>query len=511
MSFDNNTVRMWKVPNPISGHLWIFGRIGSGKTVKLLTLAQAYHSLNYKIWDIFGGKRNEGAFWCIKNKDKKLWEIFERETYQFKEQGPKEYNVNLLYPAFINELPNRLPTTLPNSSRVKSKIFTIPIKDLSINDVKNVIGDAGSNTVYAWESLQEELTNNDMGEKVKYLFDNRLSSSKNLSIYKLFIKPLCDSKILSTKNFDLNLDFIEESKDRKTISVLCLDFVPERFKLFVMGYFQKKIAELVGKDKIHKKNILLYRETSQFMKIVDSSSGGINATQIFRNQWSDMARYGRSGYHMFADTQSPKEVSGLLDGQDDLLCVCEMPGVGDRDTLLEPLRKDGRIHKSMISKIAVLPIHQLVVIPRRENAKLIKRISPSRCDYWREGKGNFFTTWKNEFDIWTNTKDIKELIIKKYEEELAKIKISKMEDDMKKQAESIVMEKPNPVQNKSISVTPIFNSIKKRGRKPKVIETQEEIKEKVEFLGKEIERINNENKESDDIDYEKALEEIENV
>jgi len=82
---------------------------------------------------------------------------------------------------------------------------------------------------------------------------------------------------------------------------------------------------------------------------------------------------------------------------------------------------------------------------------------------------------------------------------------------MKKQAESIVMEKPNPVQNKSISVTPIFNSIKKRGRKPKVIETQEEIKEKVEFLGKEIERINNENKESDDIDYEKALEEIENV
>jgi len=458
-----STIKLWKIPYPLSGHLYMFGRIGSGKSTKMLTIAQAYHSIGYKIWDIFGGKRGEGPFWSLKNDDDKLWEIMKSETYEFTHPGPKEYKVNLLYPMFTSHLPKTLPTTLPTSPRVKSKVFTIPVMDVIVNDIKNVLGEVGSNSIYAWETLQNLLTKSSAGKEVDYLFDTKLSKYKHLSIYKLFLKTLIDNHTLSSKDFDLNLDFIEEAKDKETISVLCLDYVPERFRLFIMGYLQRKIRQYLESDKIHKKNIAMYRESSLFMKIQDSSGSVGDSTQVFRNQFSDLVRYGRDGFYAFVDTQSPAEVKGLVSGQEDILGICEMPSPIDRETLCKPLKQDGRMSEVQIKMISTLPIHQICVVLRRERARILKRISPPRCRYWKEGRGNFYTIWKKEIDSWRNIVKDKDLIRDYYREEDKRILVKKMEENVGKEVEkeAVTITKPTI----TIDKPPIVTTVKKKKKK----------------------------------------------
>ena len=92
----------WKPPVPIDGHVFVYGRTGSGKTFKSMAVLQFYFEHGYKVWDLYGGKRKEGSFWCIPSDEKKLWFEFEKEVGKMKEPGPKEYNVNLYIPFLKN-------------------------------------------------------------------------------------------------------------------------------------------------------------------------------------------------------------------------------------------------------------------------------------------------------------------------------------------------------------------------------------------------------------------------
>ena len=53
--------RFWKPSPVLSGNLFFFGIVGGGKTWTMATIAQSYHSYGYKIFDMFGGKRNESG------------------------------------------------------------------------------------------------------------------------------------------------------------------------------------------------------------------------------------------------------------------------------------------------------------------------------------------------------------------------------------------------------------------------------------------------------------------
>lgn len=565
---DLREARFWSAPSNLQGHIFYFGRIGSGKTCKLLTTVQAYHALGYKIWDIFGGKRGEGPFWTLPNDDDALWKQLETETAEFLESGPKQYRVRLLYPMFASRLPSELPQNLPH---VTSKIFTIPFHDVEEEDVTLVLGTLGPKAKTVWDEIKR-LPKSASGPDIQFLMDTKFRKRKNEAIYTLFIKPALEERFLSNQKSELVMDWIAEAEDRETVTVLCLDYVPERFKLFLMGYLQRKIFTYAIEDKIHKRNIGLYREASAFMKVQDTDKSKEDTVQIFRNQIVNIARYGRSGFFLAMDTQDSSEVKGMIEGclpgdtlikvfdgvlrdapisdlperfsvlsynfekqiseikpakktdtgvqdcfklvfengasvvataehkffnpageevtvsqlregdkilfvtdglyprkliaienigsqqtfdievednhnfvlsnnvlshnSEDILGICEMPSPTSREVTCAPLKRDRRMNEAQIRYIATMPIHQICLVTRGNQAVILKRIQPPRCKYFKSQYGNFYSLWRKEVNAWTGTAGTIQKIEDEYRraDELllpkrAKLKASKADTD----------------------------------------------------------------------------------
>ena len=165
----------------------------------------------------------------------------------------------------------------------------------------------------------------------------------------------------------------------------------------------KKLFNLAKDDKIHKKNICMFREASYFMKVMDSDKSREDPVSVFRNQLVDIARYGRSGLFLAMDSQDAREVGGLIDGQDDLMIINEMPSHTSREATCDPLYRDRRMNKQQIIYIATMPVHQVCLISRGERAVILKRIQPPRCKYWKVEYGNFMSQWKKEINDWVST------------------------------------------------------------------------------------------------------------
>ena len=383
----------------------------SGKTCKGLSVIQFYQSHGYKVFDIYGGKRGEGMFWAFPNDDEKLWEAMRKETYDFKSGWAKQYKCNFLYPCFKSRLPKELPHNPPN---IKSKVFTIPLNSIERSDVSLVVGGMGVEAQHCYNVVRKNATSKSNGEDAMYLFDTELKKYKDSSIYRLFYMPLAEENLFSGEDCDLVMDWEAEASDKEIITVLCLDYVPEEYKWFIMGYIMRTLFDLVVKDKIHKKNIAFFREASGFMKVVDKNTAMDEITQIFRNQITDIARYGRSGIFLFMDNQDSAEVKSIVDGSEDLLLLNEMPGQYSREVTCEPLRKDRRMNPSQIRQLAVLPIEQMIVVPRGEKAKILKRVAPPRCRYWKSQYGNFNSLWKKEVDKYTKSIGFTQIIEEQY-------------------------------------------------------------------------------------------------
>lgn len=408
---ENIEKHFWEVPVPLTGNGFFMGRIGSAKSCKMLSVAQGYYAHGYKLIDIFGGLRDEGPFWSFKSEEKKLWDELETEVGTFKNPGPKEYEINLLIPMFSSKLPKQLPENLP---RIKTKIFTIPISSIDITDIGLVIGDLSSNSRYLWNSIVKKVEKEGNGADIEHLMKTKFQGYQNLAIYKLFIRPLIDNHLLSNDLCPLNLDIQEEIKNKNAVSVLMHKYIPEQFRFFIMGWILRHCLNLAMEDKVHKKTIALFREASAFMKVQDKSSENEEQTQIFRNHVSNIARYARSGLFLFMDTQSPAEVKGLIEGQDDLLGINEMPSMKDREEVCEQLRKDGRISKAQIRYIATMPIHEMFLVTRGKKAKLLRRVAPPRTQFWKSNLGNFESYWKKTFNEYKNTNQEIEIIRKEY-------------------------------------------------------------------------------------------------
>jgi len=395
--------RQWRPPQ-LDGHIWHYGRTGSGKSWKNVAIAQYYFAHGFKIWDLYGGKRREGPFWCFTSDELRLWFEYQKEVGDMKEAGPKEYKVNLYFPMIYGKLPNKLPGKKP---RITSKVFTIFFKDIKIEDIAVVTGALSGNAKRTWGRLVKELSDESNGEDILDWFNKEKNKAmKNTALYELFILPAIEFKLLTAKSNKLNLNdeaLIEEAEDKNTIFVLADDFVPKEFELFFMKYIARKIVwDLVNEDKIHKKNLSVWREMNLFMKVQDESAQDAEQKGIMRAFFSELARYGRSGFFILGDTQSPYEVRGLISGQDDLLCISELPGSRDRDEALERYRKDGRIGTQQISYIGIMPIEQMVVIERRKKALLIKRVQPPRTRGWKRIDGTFFSVWKKVYNEWND-------------------------------------------------------------------------------------------------------------
>jgi hypothetical protein len=440
----------------LEGTIFCYGKLGSGKSVALKSVVESYHNLGYKIFDVYGGERHEGVYWCLPSQDIEYWNKMESLFGPFDESAPKQYNVNLLYPYFESKLPKKLPKKVPF---VKSQLFTIPLKDIEITDIKLVIGSVSEQGNYFWEEIKQMIKKEDNCGSLD--FYAKKVKSINSILYKNFILPMSREKFLGSQNADTNINIIEEFRDKKTITVLCLEFVPDRFKLFVINYILRKIKELIDLNKIGKKNIQLFREVSNFLKSPNETTD--QRKVIFRDLLSDCIRMGRRGAYFCCDTQSASELKGVVAGQEDYILVFRMTSYRDKMEIFEEPKRERRITNLQIGDLAFLNPGQCYCLESGHVARKVQIVLP-RSAYWKKEYGNFYKNmWEKHGGEWQFTEETKEYINKKFNE--------KIEEYQKKYKEVVKTSKKeiNDISEDEI-VEPINDVFEEKIIKEKVIE-----------------------------------------
>lgn len=435
----------WIPPLPLNGHIFSYGRTDAGKTWKLIAVIQFYHAHIHKIWDLWGGKRKEGGFWCFASDERKLWFDYKVMVGEMSKEGPKEYNVNLYYPLFLDNIPNELPN---HSPRITAFPFTIYFKDVEINTISTVTGALSNKAQKVWETIKKELSDNATCEDILDWFEKKENTQyKRYTLYGSFIEPFCENRVLAGKNCEINLDLIKEAKDKNSIMVLSDDYTPEKFKMFFILHVMNKVYNYGENDVIHRKNIGFFRELNYFMKVQDESKQDNEQKQIMRNEFSNIARYGRSAFLIAGDTQSPAEVDGIVEGQDDLLLLNEMPGEKDREKVCDPLKRNGRMSLAQANYLGSIDMTQdedgkpfkgkMVVVERGKRARLIKRVQPPRTKCFKRSDGNFMKVWKEKINKFVSIKDIKEKISDL--NELRRLELKKERENKNKEEKEIIV------------------------------------------------------------------------
>ena len=410
---DPITKSILRVPPELFGSLFIFGRIRSGKTVAMLSLSGIYHdnpNRGYKVVDLWGGDRNENLYWGLPSNKKNYWD-YAKKIMRLSESGPKQYKVEYLYPLFP-KLRHKLPFNPPN---VTSRIITFNINDLTPKDFSFVIGDVANKSVSLWNKILSESKRNDSAFKIAELF--RKGSSKSNSVYSSILQPLTKMLLLQGNNSIFNFGKKEVSKmldDKETITVLSLDFVPEEFKLLVVGFILRLInSELNRKSRQVIANI---REASDFFKINDLSVVP-DRYKVMKAYLSDTIKLGRKGVHLFLDVQSVHDTRGLVSGQQDITLFGRLPSEADRKDATDQLFRDGLIYKRQISFLGSSDPGQFVLCPSGRKCREVYILLP-RCRFWEERNGNFYTNiWEKEIGRWINFDEERNVLKEKYKKD----------------------------------------------------------------------------------------------
>jgi hypothetical protein len=446
-------INEWRLSK--EGDIFIFGIKGSGKTCKLLAMTQAMFDNRYikKVWDIFGGDRDEGPFWVFPNRDFGIWNDLESETFEFEVEGPKQYKITYAKPLFLKTIPEKLPDDMPN---LELKVFTIPFRKIEKRHIACVIGEIGKQAEGLWEDILENTNSKSNSEDIKFLMDTKFKNMKKSSFYKLFLRPLLDNNFLNSEDSEFNIDIIEEAKKQDRVFVLSLDDVPPQFHLFVMSYIITILYDNVRRNKLFKDHFLLFREASRFMKVVDSDKNREAQCNAFRNILVDMVRYGRVGIHFGMDTQDSSEVRGLIDGNQEILAICEMPSPNSIETTCLPLKRAGRMNDAQIQYIQWrIEKHQVCVIQRGKRAVILKRINPPRSMYWKPEFRNFITFWKKEKDKWIDSKLLLDKLFEenqKRKEYLTILNANIIDDDDEDEDEEEIEEETEESKNKEDNI-----------------------------------------------------------
>ena len=422
---DPITISLLRTLQELIGSMFMFGKIGTGKTVSMLSLAGLYHDnpqRKYKIIDIWGGDRNEHLYWGLPSNQIKYWN-YVKKTLKLDKDGPKQYQVTYYYP-LMKKLRNNLPFNPPF---VTSKIFTIPIRDITHTDFALITGKVGENSAAHWKNVINESKKNDSASKIVNNYRKKIS--KNNAIYNSILHPLINEGILQEDNCQFNFDIkkiAEMLDDQETISVFSLDFVDEEYKLFIIGYIIRKITEAL--DKKRRETIEIIREASKFFKVTDQSIVP-DRYKVMKSYLSDWIRMGRRGFHPFLDTQSPSETSGLLDGQQDMTLLGKMPGMKDREMATFQLIRDGLMDPDIQRpKIANLNPGQFCFCPSGEKVSFNYLLLP-KCRYWQEGNGNFYDNiWGKEVTKWINFDKEREDLMNKLKDDSELIKEENIKD-----------------------------------------------------------------------------------
>ena len=441
-------------PPHLTGGIFLLGRIGTGKSCGMISLAQSYHdnpNRKYKILQLWGGDRNEQLYWAIKSNKSKYWSTMTKKLRTIQD-GPVDYRVNFLYP-----MSNYLRKKLPKTDKVNSRFFTIPIKDIEPSDISLVIGTMSQTAEYHWREAMEHLKDKDNAADLINYFEK--AGATNTTLYKNFVLPLSRHKLLSSKHSDYNLDIREEIKDREAITVLNLDHIEADLKLFVMGWILRKINQLLDDGKIGRKNIILLQEAAEFFRATDDSISP-ERYKVFRKMLSHYIRMGRRGVHLFMDAQSGSECKNLVDGSQDLTILGRLTSEADKEASTKQLYRDNLMTKKQITDLSLLNPGEYYIVESGKKAKKAYLFLP-KTRFWEPGDGNFYDLWKKLGKEWNNITNDYENVLVDYETHVNLIKEKKKQAKLLKQLKEEQKEVTKELQKKKFEKKEPVVTIKK--------------------------------------------------
>jgi len=399
-------------------------------SVSTKSVIEGFHdNFGYKIFDCYGGERHEGVYWALPSGETDYWNRLGMLGV-FDEPGPKQYKVNLLYPYFESKLPSKLPY---KAGIVNSKLFTIPLKEVDIVDIMMVIGVASESSKYSWQELKQASTKKTNPSTLLEIAD-RIKGLKNTPFYKNFIVPMSREKFIMDSYCDLNIDLVEEMRDKETVSVLCLDFVPEQFHLFVMNYLMRQIALLIDANKVGRRNIIFIREAATFFRATDDSVVE-DRFKIFRTELSHFIRMGRRGMFFCLDVQSASEVRGIVSGSEDFLLMFKTTSWRDKVEMSDELRRERRMTSMQIADLGFLDRGQCYLAETSRNVRKVQMVLP-RSMFWKKEHGNFYKNlWEKQGGDWHFTSEQQDYMFEKCRKATTKEVLAKM---LKEKPESAV-------------------------------------------------------------------------
>jgi hypothetical protein len=405
--FKSSNLKTYYPNSELEGPIFAFGRMGSGKSVSIKSILEGFHdNRNYKIWDLFGGERHEGIYWTIPSQDKFYWDKM-KVLGKFDEEAPFQYKVNLLYPLFNSSDLKKLPKKEINGEIVvNSKVFTLPLQDITMDDIKMVLGLVSENAKFFWDEMQRNITKDDNIGALEY--QAKKIKCENSILYKNFILPMIEEGFLVDKNAETNLDLVSEAKNVDVVTVLCLDFIPEKYHLFILNYFCDRLSGYLDDNLIPKRNIGFIREAATFFRATDESITD-DRLKIFKSNMAHYIRMGRRGFYFALDCQSPSETRGLVEGSQDYLLMFRTTSVKDKDDMCSELIKTGRMKRDQSNDLDLLEKGQCFICETGATTVKKVQIVLPRSAYWKKEYSNFYKTfWESHGGEWKNVQEIVE-------------------------------------------------------------------------------------------------------
>ncbi len=214
----------FNVPKHYVQDLIAYGLPRQGKTVFILTwIEKAFEYCHHKIFDVWDAQRGENGVYGLPSRFKK-WKkpIIDKFGNEFKAEG---LPCTLFFP-----MSKKLPKEIP----APSKVFTIPVNSLELDDITSLVGgDISKNEITVFNLLKQQYFHKDMTvpELKKLIRDlphmklyskegYQIPPPSKFGINTIFraIDQLGEEKILSSASCPTAIDIYEEYKKREITS-----------------------------------------------------------------------------------------------------------------------------------------------------------------------------------------------------------------------------------------------------------------------------------------------------
>lgn len=418
---------------------FFFGVVGSGKTQDLVSTALAYYDKRKtKIVDCWGGLREEQYFYALPSRHTKYWDAVVKK-FHLTSRPEKAYKVRFLYPMWKGTVGREIPKKLmykeiigeegEKNILVESQIFTIDVNKVTPEMIGAGYGTVKNVNRNLWAGAVRKLKSNSSSPMFFYYMTQK---GEKLPFVD-FVKVMTDNYLLQGGNAPSNINIEEEIDDYETITCLCTEHLPKEYRFFVTAYFMKNAEKYISRQK-GRRTIFIMREVSEFFREVDSSVVQENVKN-FKTIIKSVIQMGRVGASVFMDTQSPREVGGLLEGSEAYKVLCKLPEKDIDYTLGKDTDKVSLTLRKFIPK---LDKGQLIFVPRKGMASLRYCMLP-RCHHWSTGDGvmyeedgdwaRFENTWVRSELMINPIKEFSEIELEKSKELLKKRRQKRKIDD----------------------------------------------------------------------------------